>query len=120
MVTDMKKRTHKKAPTDRGKNVDKIQEQVDKANQIRHQMDADALQIVLRDYGLGEGKVADLCMKWHELSEEICELAGIKAERDYFIYKLDRALQQRMPEHFVPFEERYCGLLKPPMPIGGK
>lgn len=111
------KKKHKKAPTNRGKNVDVVQEQIDKVNQIRHQMDADALQIVLRDYGLGEGKVADILMQWHETSEEIAELASNKAERDYFIVKLDRGLRQRMPEHFAPFEERYCGLLKPPMPI---
>lgn len=112
-----KKKPHKKAPTNRGKNVDVIQEQLDKVNQIRHQMDADALQIVLREYGLGEGKVADICRQWHEQSEEICQLSANISERDYFIFCLDRKLQQCMPEHFVPFEKRYCGLLKPPMPI---
>jgi hypothetical protein len=108
------------APHARGNAVAVTQQLVDKARLIQHQIDADALQIVLRDYGLGEGKVADICTRYHEAAEEICDgIASGNPDRDYHIEVLDRGLRSRMPGHFLPFEARYGGLLKQPMPIGG-
>ena len=116
----MSKRKHH-ADHDRRNVVSVMQQKVNKASSIRHQMDADALQIDLRDYGLGETKVADICEKWHAAAEEICDrIASGNPERDYSIEVLDRGLRSRMPGHFIPFVKRYGGLLKPPMPIGGR
>lgn len=111
----------KRAPHARGSAVAVTQQYIEKARQIQHQIDADALQIVLRDYGLGEGKVAEIGQKWHDAAEEICDgIASGNPERDYHIEVLDRGLRSRMPGHFLPYTERYDGLLKPPMPIGGR
>lgn len=108
------------APHTRGSAVELTQQYIDKARSIQHQIDADALQIVLRDYGLGEGKVAGICARWHAAAEEVCEgIASGNPDRDYHIEVLERGLRSRMPGHFLPFETRYGGLLKQPMPIGG-
>lgn len=99
-------------------------EEINKAAAIRHQMDMDALAIILHDpeimgkNTMGPDRIIRVMKAVHNLSMELSNLCGNDPERDYLVYKLDRKLEESLKDKLQPFEVRYEGLLKPVRPIG--